>query len=97
MKRTATQPIGKVLHDFFEDNPHLADKMAETRLIHYWNNGMGPAISRYTGDLFIKKRVLYIQLKSAVLKNELMMHREQMIEKLNGEAGRRVIEGIVFC
>ena len=97
MKRTATQPIGKLLETFFEDNPQLADKMAETRLINYWHNGMSPAISRYTGDLFIKKRILYVQLKSAVLKNELMMLREQMIEKLNGEVGRRVIEGIVFC
>ena len=96
MKRTASQPIGKILESFFEDNPHLADKLAETRLIHYWNHDMSPAISRYTTDLFIKKRVLYVQLTSAVLKNELMMHREQMIEKLNNEVGRRVIEEIVF-
>ena len=96
MKRTATQPIGKLLESFFEENPDFADKLAETRLINYWNNEMSPAISRYTGDLYIKKRVLYVQLTSAVLKNELMMHREQMIEKLNREAGRLVIEGIVF-
>ena len=96
MKRTASQPIGKLLEAFFEDNPQMADKLAETRLIHYWNNGMSPAVSRYTGDLYIRKRVLYVQLTSAVLKNELMMHREQMIEKLNREVGRRVIEGIVF-
>ena len=96
MKRTASQPIGKILEAFFEDNPQMADKLAETRLINYWNNGMSPAVSRYTGDLYIRKRVLYVQLTSAVLKNELMMHREQMIEKLNKEVGRRVIEGIVF-
>ena len=97
MKRTNSQPIGKVLEAFFEDNPQMADKLAEARLINYWNNEMSTAVSRYTGDLFIKKRVLYVQLKSAVLKNELMMHREQMIEKLNREVRRRVIEGIVFC
>ena len=97
MKRTNSQPIGKILEAFFEDNPHMADKLAETRVINYWNNEMGQAISRYTGDLFVKNRVLYVQLKSAVLKNELMMHREQMIEKLNREVGRQVIDGIVFC
>ena len=96
MKRTASQSIGKILEGFFEDNPDIADKLAETRLINYWNNEMSPAVSRYTDDLFIKKRVLYVRLKSAVLKNELMMHREQMIEKLNREVGREVIEGIVF-
>ena len=96
MKRTPTQSIGNILETFFEENPDIADKLAEARLINYWNNEMSPAISRYTGDLYIKKRVLYVQLKSAVLKNELMMLRERMIENLNREAGRRVIEGIVF-
>ena len=96
MKRTATQPIGKILESFFEENPDLADKLAETRLINYWNNEMTSAVSRYTGNLYIAKRVLYVHLTSAVLKNELMMHREQMIEKLNREAGRSVIDGIVF-
>ncbi|GHV58817.1 hypothetical protein FACS1894182_11920 [Bacteroidia bacterium] len=97
MKRTNSQPIGKILEAFFKDNPHMADKLAETRLMNYWNHGMGQAISRYTGSLFVKNRILYVQLKSAVLKNELMMHREQMIENLNREAGRPVIDNIVFC
>ncbi|MDR0541819.1 MAG: DUF721 domain-containing protein [Dysgonamonadaceae bacterium] len=97
MKRTDSQPIGKILEAFFEDNPRMADKLAETRLINYWNTGMSPAISRYTGNLFVKNRVLYVQLKSAVLKNELLMHREQMIANLNREAGRNVIDHIIFC
>jgi hypothetical protein len=97
MKRTPSQPIGKILEAFFEENPQLQDKLAETRLIHYWNHDMGAAISRYTGHLFVKNRTLYVQLKSSVLKNELMMHRQQMILNLNREAGRKVIDAIVFC
>ncbi|GHT39418.1 hypothetical protein FACS189437_02700 [Bacteroidia bacterium] len=96
MKRTESQAIGKLLEAFFEDNPQMADKLAETRLMNYWNNDMSQAISRYTGNLFVRNRVFYVQLKSAVLKNELMMHREQMIENLNKAAGRNVIDNIVF-
>jgi hypothetical protein len=96
MKRTESQAIGRLLEAFFEDNPHMADKLAETRLMNYWNNDMSQAISRYTGNLFVRNRIFYIQLKSAVLKNELMMHREQLIENLNKEAGRNVIDNIVF-
>jgi hypothetical protein len=73
----------------------MADKLAETRLINYWN-GMNPAISRYTSNLFIKNRILYVKLKSSVLKNELMMLREQLTINLNREAGRNVIDNIVF-
>jgi hypothetical protein len=97
MKRIHSQPIGKILEAFFEDNPQMADKLAETRLMNYWNNEMSPAISRYTDHLFVKNRVLYVRLTSAVLKNELMMHREQMVINLNREAGRAVIDTIVFC
>jgi predicted nucleic acid-binding Zn ribbon protein len=97
MNRTYSQPIAKVLEAFFEENPHMADKLAETRLMNYWNNELSPAISRYTNRLSVRNRVLYVGLTSAVLKNELMMLREQMIINLNREAGRQVIDDIVFC
>jgi hypothetical protein len=97
MKRTHSQPIAKILDDFFADNPHLLDRMAETRLVNYWNNGLNPAVSRYTDNLFVKNRTLFVKLTSSVLKNELMMHRKQMIINLNREAGRDVIDDIVFC
>jgi hypothetical protein len=95
MKRTHSQPIGKLLEDFFENNPQMADKLAEIRLINYWN-GMNPAVSRYTTNLFVKNRILYIKLNSSVLKNELMMCREQLVINLNKEADRNIIDDIVF-
>jgi hypothetical protein len=95
MKRTHSQPIGKLLDDFFKNNPQMADKLAEIRLINYWT-GVNPAISRYTTNLFIKNRVLYIKLNSSVLKNELMMCREQLVINLNEKADRNIIDDIVF-
>jgi hypothetical protein len=96
MKRTNSQTIGEVLKNFFEDNPRLADKLAETRLIAYWQQAMSPAVSRYTGNLFVKNRTLHVQIKSSVLKNELMLHRSQLVDSLNKEAGRPVIDQLVF-
>jgi hypothetical protein len=95
MKRIYSQSIGKLLEEFFENNPQMADKLAETRLINYWNE-MSPAISRYTSGLFVKNRILYVKLRSAVLKNELMMCREQLVIKLNKGVNRNVIDDIVF-
>ena len=95
MKKTDSQAIGTILEQFFNDNPQIAEKLAETRLIDYWNT-MNPAITRYTSGLFIKNRKLYVKLQSAVLKSELMMHREQLTATLNKQAGRNVIDDIVF-
>lgn len=96
MKRTNSQSIKTILDSFFQDNPLLADKLAETRLIDYWNNKMNPIISRYTVDLFIRNRILYVKLNSSVLKNELIMGRQNLVEKLNTEAGRNVIDDLIL-
>ena len=96
MKRVNTQQIGSVLDDFFEQNPDLADKLAETRLMDSWTTILGSSVSRFTDDLYIRKRVLYVRLTSSVLKSELMLCREQMIGKLNHHAGRNVIDNIIL-
>jgi len=96
MERRSLEHIGKALQAFFEANPRMADKSAETRLIQYWLHSMNPAIARYTSDLSIKERTFYVKLTSSVLKNELMLMREQLLVNLNREAGRQVIDRIVF-
>lgn len=94
MKRVDSQLIGTVLDDFFEQNPTLANKLAEVRLIDSWKTVLGTSVSRFTDNIFIKKRTLYVRITSSVLKNELMMCREQLISRLNNEAGKDVIDSI---
>ena len=96
MKRVNTQLIGTALDDFFVQNPEIADKLAEVRLINSWKSVLGASVSRFTENLFIKKRTLYVHLTSSVLKSELMMCREQLTTKLNNEAGRDVINSIIL-
>jgi hypothetical protein len=96
MKRVNAQQISSILDDFFEQNPGVADKLAETRLIDSWNKVLGSSISRFTDNLYIRKRVLYVRITSSVLKSELMLCREQMIGKLNNHAGRNVIDNIIL-
>ena len=84
------------MDDFFEQNQTLADKLAEVRLLDSWETVLGSSVSRFTDNMFIKKRTLYVRISSSVLKSELMMCREQLIKKLNGEAGREVIDSITL-
>lgn len=96
MKRANALAIGHVLDDFLEQNPALADKLAETRLMDAWNTVLGSSVSRFTDNLYIRKRALYVKLTSSVLKSELLMCREQIIDKLNSHAGRNVIDNIIL-
>ena len=96
MKRTNTQTLSDVLKDFFRENPVVAEKIAETRLINAWEKVIGKAVSRYTENIYIKNQTLYVRLSSAVLRNELSLCRSDLIIKLNEEAGMKVINQIVL-
>jgi hypothetical protein len=96
MKRVNTQSIDSAINEFFAANPALATKIAENRAINAWYSLMGQVVKRYTDGVFIRKRTLYLKITSAVLKSELTLCREQLIERLNERAGQRVIDEIVF-
>lgn len=96
MKRSETQKIKTVLDDFMDQHPYIAQRLAETRLLSSWSKTLGPGVSRFTDNLFIRDRVLYVKLTSSVLKSELMMCRERLIKSLNHEARLDVIDSIRF-
>ncbi len=74
----------------------LRRRFDETSLIAAWPELMGTAIANRTKEIFIKDKKLFLRVESSVIKNELVMMRSQIIEKMNERAGGRVIEEIIL-
>jgi predicted nucleic acid-binding Zn ribbon protein len=74
----------------------LDSKIAESNLIASWEKLMGAAIAKHTKDIKIYKRQLYITLDSAALRNELSLGKSKIITMLNDNAGKELIDDIVF-
>jgi predicted nucleic acid-binding Zn ribbon protein len=74
----------------------LQQKFDETALIAAWPEMMGVAIANRTKELYIRQKKLFVRVESSVIKNELMMMRSQIIEKMNEKAGGEVIVEIVL-
>lgn len=74
----------------------LKRKFDETSIIAAWPEMMGKAIANRTKTIFIRDKKLFVQIESSVIKNELLMMRSNILEKINERAGSRVIEEIVF-
>ena len=74
----------------------LKRKFDETSLVVAWPEMMGNAIANRTKDIFIRDRKLFVRIESAVIKNELVMMRSNIIEKMNERAGSSIIDEIVF-
>ena len=83
--------IGQVLKQTKLDKP-----LDEKRLIDAWPIVLGANISQYTSSLSIKNKVLYVGLTSSVLRHDLYLSKEQILNSLNRQVGVDVIRDIIF-
>lgn len=95
MGRTNDKTLKEAIN-LYLDALKLRRKFDETSLLAAWPDLMGQAISNRTKQLFIKDKKLFVRVESAVIKNELMLMRTQIIGKMNEFVGSVVIEEIVI-
>jgi Protein of unknown function (DUF721). len=96
MKRKNTQTLGEALRAFFEENSELYDKILEEKAKNSWSEVLGPMAMKYTTNLYIKNGTMYVQLSSSVLRNELSLSKEKLIESMNKHVGSEVIKKLVL-
>jgi hypothetical protein len=95
MRRSKTISLADAMQDYIREM-NLGPKLMELSVIDSWETMVGKAISSRTTKVYIKDRILYVHLKSSVVRNELLMIREGLREKLNSQAGGEVIKDIVL-
>ena len=95
MKRNNTEQVGDVIRQLLRQQG-LETPLNEYRLVEAWKDVVGPTITKYTTNLYIRNQTLYVQLKSPSLKSNLMMNRAQLVQQLNDAVGAQVITQIVF-
>jgi len=95
MRKSQTKPIHEIVQEYLKEL-QIDRKLKEVHLISQWESVMGKTVAVRTRELFIRNHVLYVEVTSAVLKNELLMMREAIIEKLNENAGEKLIEKMVI-
>ncbi|MEN8116779.1 MAG: DUF721 domain-containing protein [Bacteroidota bacterium] len=95
MRRSNTQSLSEILKEYIKES-HLDRKLKEVDIVHGWEDLLGKTIAHYTKNIFIKNRILYVYISSAVVKNELIMMREEIRRKINENAGEEMVERIVF-
>ena len=69
----------------------LGERLDEISLVKSWEETVGKMIAKHTTDIYFKRGVLYIKLDSAPLRHELSLAKSKLIEKLNDQAGKRMV------
>jgi predicted nucleic acid-binding Zn ribbon protein len=95
MRRSKTISLGEALKDYIREM-NIGDKLGEAGVINSWEEIVGKAISLRTSRIYFRDHVLFVHLNSSVVRNELLMLRDALKNKLNEKAGSEVVKDIVL-
>ncbi|MFV0590224.1 MAG: DUF721 domain-containing protein [Draconibacterium sp.] len=95
MRRSNTQSLSEVLKEYIE-HTRIERKLKEVDVVQGWETLLGKTFAHYTRNIYIRNRILYVEISSAVVKNELFLMREEICRRINENAGSQLIDRIVF-
>ena len=75
---------------------HLKPKFDEANVIASWERIVGNAIAKRTKRIYVRNKVLFVELQSPSLKHDLGYHKKDMMDLFKKEFGDGVVGEIVF-
>jgi predicted nucleic acid-binding Zn ribbon protein len=93
-KRSAdSQPLKEVIDRFLKAFS-LENKMKEMDVIAAWPELMGSAVAFRTKSIKIHNKILYLEINSSVMREELLNGKEIIITRINEKAGKQLINDV---
>ena len=94
-RKKDTTTAGDAIRELL-DTYKIKGKFDQTEVKSQWNTIMGKTIASRTTKLFFKKSVLFVEINSAPLRQELNMNKSKVLHLLQSKFGKMVVEQIVF-
>ena len=95
MRRTKAMLVGDLLDEFFS-RPYVAAKVAEGRLPDTWRETVGSAVAAVTTELRLENRILYVRVRSSVIRSELFYQREALRDRINELAKIKLVNAVII-
>ncbi|MFC6876620.1 DUF721 domain-containing protein [Flavobacterium myungsuense] len=87
--------IGDVLKEIIQVNK-LQSGIDQISVKEAWVSLMGNGVNSYTKNVVLKGNTLYVELTSAVLREELSYGKDKIIKMINDELRRDIITSVVL-
>ena len=87
--------LSEVLKEFVDEN-RLQDGLDKVDVKEAWSRLMGNGVNHYTTNVQLKRDILYVDLSSSVLREELSYGKEKIITMLNEHLEKELIKKLVL-
>lgn len=95
MRGTNDETLKDALQRLSNDR-QFKTKLRQAKIRDLWPQIMGKAIANYTGEIFIRKEILYLTITSSSLKQELTYGKDKIVKILNEELGEEYLRDVVI-
>lgn len=88
------QSVGQAIREML-NSYRLTTKFDETQLISSWERIAGKPIARRTKKIYVRDKVLFVELDSPSMKHDFSLHKNQVLEVFKKEFGSGIITDII--
>jgi predicted nucleic acid-binding Zn ribbon protein len=94
-RSSGEQPLGDLIDKLLKAY-QLDGKMKEFDVISKWEEMMGRAVFLRTNQIYIKNKILFLQIDSSIMREELKYGKSVIIQRVNEYAGKEIITDVWF-
>jgi predicted nucleic acid-binding Zn ribbon protein len=69
----------------------LEEGLLHARVYALWDEMLGVTVAKNTRKKYIQGRTLFVHLNSSIVRNQLFMMRQDIINQINAKIGREII------
>jgi predicted nucleic acid-binding Zn ribbon protein len=86
--------VGQAIRDLL-NSYKLTSRFDEATLINSWERIAGKPIAKRTKKLYIRNKVLFVELDSPSMKHDFSLHKSQVLDLFKKEFGPNIITDII--
>jgi len=94
-KWDTSKRLSEVVMEYMRDS-NLSKAMLENRAISLWQAVVGPTAQRTTKRVYMNDGTMVVEMTSSVVRHELLMLKNHIINRLNEAIGEKVVQDIIF-
>ena len=94
-ERSRLEAVGPLLSDVLQ-GLGLDRRLREFKAVEIWDAVVGETIAQNTRPIGIREGVLFVEVASSVWMQELVLLRDDIVERLNRELGETRVRRIVL-
>lgn len=96
MDRQGHEQIGTLLNAVLNSNPVLAENYRKHKIKSLWNEISGEYVAKATEDISFDRRKMIVKVRSSIIRNEMMLIRNQLVARINKTIGVDMIDELII-